>query len=157
MKFRKSIRLKEYDYSQVGAYFITLCTSNYNSLFGEIISSTVKLNPIGEMVQNAWITVEKHHENIYLDEFVVMPNHFHGIIVIEKRTTLTISEIIRKYKSYTTVQYIKMNCTTDKKGLLWQRNYYEHIIRNEKALQNIREYIYHNPLRSGRPPRLQDL
>ena len=79
---RRSIRLKDYDYSQSGAYFITICTQKRECLFGEIVDGEMRLNDAGQMVQTTWDELPKHYTGIEIDEFVVMPNHFHGIILI---------------------------------------------------------------------------
>ena len=158
---RRSIRLRNYDYSQVGAYFITVCTWNKECLLGSIENGEITLNEYGMIVEKEWLMTEKMRSNIRMDKYIVMPNHFHGIIIINTncRGTLqraptkeqfgrpisnSIPTIIRLFKSTTTKQINQIRNTP---GIpLWQRNYYEHIIRNEKALENIRRYIEVNPL-----------
>ena len=159
---RCSIRLKEYDYSQDGYYYITICTKNMECLFGDVIDGKMKLSEIGEIVCKCWNEIPKHFDNVSLDEMVIMPNHFHGIIIIEndnvignvgachgmplqrfaKPKSKSLSMIINHFKSA-----IKRWC--NKNGFeyfQWQRNYYEHVIRNEIELNKIREYITNNPL-----------
>ena len=127
---RRSIRLKGYDYTSPGAYFLTLCTHQRQCLFGEIVDGVMHLNEWGKIVERDWLAIPNHNSHIELDEFVVMPNHFHGAIV-------------QTFKSQTTR---KINRITQSKGrTLWQRNYYEHIVRNENALHRIRTYIQMNP------------
>ncbi|MFM7372811.1 MAG: hypothetical protein ACKO2Z_34520, partial [Sphaerospermopsis kisseleviana] len=79
---RRSIRLKGYDYSQIGAYFVTICTHHRNCLFGEIVDGEMKLNTNGEVAKGCWLSIPRHFQNVELDEFVIMPNHVHGIIII---------------------------------------------------------------------------
>jgi len=137
---RRSIRLKGYDYSQNGAYFITICNQNRECLFGEIIGQKMILNDVGKMIDYQWNELQNKFNNIQLDEYIVMPNHFHGIII---------GKIIGAFKSITTHEYIKgvkkYNWPSFNNAI-WQRNYYEHIIRHEESLNKIREYIINNPM-----------
>jgi len=155
---RRSIRLKDYDYSQAGAYYVTIDVQNRVCLFGEILNYEMILNDIGEMVIEQWIALLERFPTIELDVYQIMPNHFHGIIVVienmdnqiavveNKRPTL--GDIIGAFKSITTHEYI---LGVDNKNWpqfykrLWQRNYYEHVIRNEADLDRIRDYIQANP------------
>ncbi len=160
---RRSIRLPGYDYSQSGSYFITICTHNRECLFGEIVNNEMVLNEYGNIVKNCWIETKIIRPGIQLDEFVVMPNHFHGIIVItdEYRKNVgaycdtplhenrfhspsrTIGSIVRGFKSQTTKQINQIRQTP---GMpVWQRNYYEHIVRDKMDLHRIRQYIMDNP------------
>lgn len=149
---RRSIRLKGYDYSRPGAYFITICTHQRECLLGEIIDGQIQLNQFGKIVQYHWQNLEKHHSHIQLDEFVVMPNHFHGIIIINTKldtdTSINIQqtaipEIIRGFKTFSARQINKLR---HQPGVpLWQRNYYERIIRDEEELNQIKKYIINNP------------
>lgn len=173
---RRSIRLKGYDYSQQGAYFVTICTHQRNCLFGEIVDGEMKLNTNGEIAKGCWLSLPRHFQNVELDEFVVMPNHLHGIIIIaEEGEALadlnyqkqqkfssqcfaptgdtikingtipqSLAAIIQNYKSVSTRQINRINKA--KGNVIWQRNYYERIIRNEEALNNIRQYIITNPI-----------
>ncbi len=152
---RRSIRLKEYDYSQPGAYFITICTKNRECLFGEIVDGGMELNDLCKIVVECWEDLPNHYPYIELDTFVIMPNHIHGIIVryddvgaglkpapTKKRHGL--HEIIRALKTFSSrrINLIRNTVGTP----VWQRNYYEHIIRNEKSLFEIRQYIINNAL-----------
>jgi len=168
---RKSIRLKGYDYSQEGLYFITLVCQRRAFLFGEIIDAKMILNDAGKMIEHEWLALKKRFPNIELHEFVVMPNHFHGIIEITDTvltnennvraalvaapkgtaqgiTRTTVGNMIGAFKSITTVEYIKgvkkHNWQAFHKRL-WHRNYYERIIRNDRAFLMISEYIEKNP------------
>lgn len=156
---RRSIRLKEYDYSQEGLYFITICTHNRKCLFGNIIDGEMVLNEYGFVVYNEWIRTQE----VRLDMFVVMPNHIHGIIQIVARRGVshtpeasfiegvcdtplrspanTIGAIVRGYKSSITRQMRTMGFVE----AIWQRNYYEHIIRSYHSYQEIFDYICTNP------------
>lgn len=159
---RRSVRLKEYDYSQAGAYFVTVCAWNRECLFGEIVDGEMQLNELGVVVQECWDEIPRHFPNVELDEFIVMPNHVHGIIVIivdgrgtacrapttekfGKPVANSLPTIIRSFKSATTK---RINQTRGTPGVrLWQRNYYEHVIRNEESLNEIRQCISGNPKR----------
>lgn len=169
---RRSIRLQNYDYSQEGMYFITICTYQKQCIFGEIFKGTMILNQIGNLVEREWLKSVSIREEIELDEWVVMPNHIHGIVIIhhnnnlndeKKNITGAINEPkkrIRKPKSLSSfiagfkasvTKEIKKLCR-DEKPLVWQRNYYETVIRNEQQLNQIREYIRYNPLRWNNDP-----
>lgn len=152
---RRSIRLKDYDYSSDGYYFITICTYNKEQLFGHIENNEMILNAYGEITLQTWDDLPEHYPNATLDEFIIMPNHIHCILVLiddgvgaglkpaptEKRYGL--SEIIRGLKTFSAR---KINEIRDTTGIpVWQRNYYEHIVRDEKELENIRNYIISNP------------
>ena len=155
---RRSIRLKGYDYSQMGAYYVTIDVQNRAYLFGEIVNYEMVLNEAGKMVHLHWALLPERFQNIELDVYRVMPNHFHGIIVINEPVGAslvdaldirpTLGDIIDAFKSITTNEYIK---GVDNKSwpqfykLFWQRNYYEHVVRDEKDLNRIRDYIQSNP------------
>lgn len=168
---RRSIRLRGYDYSQAGYYFVTICCYQRQRLFGDIVNGAMQLNEYGEIVKQEWLRSAVIRTNIELDEFIVMPNHFHGIIIIDKNLSITpqiaransrsplrqsnkpimplmkpksLSSLMAGFKSSVTKQINTIRYTPGSK--IWQRNYYEHIIRNEKALNNIRQYIINNPL-----------
>jgi len=165
---RRSIRLRNYDYSQAGAYFVTICTQHRECLFGEITDGIMRLNAAGNIVVDQWMKTGDIRKEIELDVCTVMPNHFHGIAVLtdSKRTALhgkgtarraptaerfgkpvsgSIPTIVRAFKSAVTKH---INILRGIPGMkLWQRNYWEHIIRNETELHRIREYISNNPAR----------
>jgi REP element-mobilizing transposase RayT len=155
---RQSIRLKGYDYSSSGLYFITMCVQNRAHLFGKIENREMVLNDAGKMIQTEWINLKTRFPNIELHEFVVMPDHFHGILEIvgapnvgaTTRGAPTLGDMIMAFKSITTVEYIKgvknLEWPSFEKRL-WQRNYYEHIIRDELAYFSISKYIMNNPSR----------
>lgn len=150
--------MKDYDYSQAGAYFVTICTQNKECMFGDVVDGSMRVNEFGQITTTCWRDLPKHYPQIELDEFVIMPNHTHGIIVInhvtpEIRAGLKpaptqkqhgLSEIIRAFKTFSSKQ---INQIRNSPGVpVWQRNYYEHIIRNESELNRIREYNVNNPL-----------
>jgi putative transposase len=156
---RRSVRFKEYDYSQPGAYFVTICSWLRGFIFGEIINSKMELNEYGIAVEREWFNNVNVRTNIELDQFIIMPNHVHCILIINRKGVLqyaptkdafrsptqTLGAIIRGYKSTTTKQ---INSIRNTPGMpVWQRNYFEHIISNEIELNKIREYISNNPLR----------
>ena len=171
---RRSIRLKGYDYSQAGLYFITICCQDRVCRLGKIENGVMICNELGEIAYREWMKTAELRPQIELDAFMVMPNHIHGILKINemdmdtlhspnntgdntgecnspnntgecnsplRSPSNTIGAIIRGYKSSVTKQFGLMGF--DEK--LWQRNYYEHIIRDEQSYQIISEYIINNP------------
>jgi REP element-mobilizing transposase RayT len=146
---RRSIRLKDYDYRQSGYYFVTLCVNDRRNLLGGIDGGRMNLNDAGKIVNNAWQWLGEQYEYVELDEFVVMPNHIHGIICIRRggsRTAPTIKPLGRLVGAFKTTSTKQINIMLKTPGVqFWQRNYYEHIIRNDNELTRIREYILHNP------------
>ena len=155
---RKSIRLKGYDYSQAGLYFITICTQHQQCLFGHVAKGQMVMNEPGEMVAQQWHDLIHRFNQIELHEFIVMPNHCHGIIEITVGVplvgtpidahTVTVGDIVGAFKSLTTNAYIKGVSQLGWevfRNRLWQRNYYERIIRNQEAYLRISEYIQNNP------------
>jgi len=152
MHHRRSIRLQGYDYSQAGAYFITICTLNREYLFGKIVAGKMTLNHAGDMIQTVWDEIPFHYAGIEIDEFVVMPNHVHGIIVIAGNMgdagPLSLGDMVHRFKTMTTKRYadgVKQSGWRRFSGKLWQRNYWEHIVRNAMELGRIRQYIHTNP------------
>ena len=173
---RRSIRLRGYDYSQAGAYFVTICTQDRACLFGDLVDGEMRLNDAGRMVEQWWCEINRKFPWVETDEHIIMPNHFHGIIVINAPTPVgadlrvrpcepnhsgahnaysgahtgaPLPAIIQWFKTMTTNEYIRGVKTSGWPpfaGKLWQRNYYEHIIRNDESLHRIREYIINNPL-----------
>ena len=195
---RKRNRLKNYDYSRDGWYFVTICADNVgngfkpfrNSLepfppiatnnfkplfFGEIKNDEMMLNKYGIIVRECWLDLPNHYANCQLDEFVIMPNHFHGIVVINNdignglkpfpcfqrngldrnglkpfptatvvKKTHGLSEIIRGFKTFSSKCINGQNINN---AFKWQKSFYDHVIRDEKSLNNIREYIQNNPLK----------
>lgn len=143
---RRSIRLKEYDYAESGLYFFTMCCHEKKALLGRIENGEITPNEFGEIVRDTWLDLPNHYAGISLDEFVIMPNHIHGILRIEdahaKKQGLT--EIIRALKTFSAR---RINALRGVSGVpVWQRNYYEHIIRDESSYLSIAEYIQTNPL-----------
>ncbi len=172
--FRRSPRLRDYDYSQPGAYFVTVCAWQRGCLFGAVVDDEVRLSSLGEIVRACWDEIPNHRRDVELDAFVIMPNHFHAIVVIldqskdaagnggkvsrgldagdtsvaptavengERRPTL--GAIVGAFKAAVTR-------TARERGVsvpiqVWQRSYYEHVIRSEAALSRIRNYIFENP------------
>jgi len=172
---RRSIRLRGYDYSQNGLYFITICCNERQPIFGEVVGDEMCLNDAGRLAHEEWEKTGTMRENIELHEFIVMPNHIHGIIEIavgahcmrpdvarpdvtddEVRNQAgrnqgrvqrapTVGDIVRGYKSSVTKRINQLRKMSN--SPVWQRNYYEHIIRNEEAYLKIAEYIQTNPQR----------
>ncbi len=172
---RHSIRIPKYDYSQNGYYFITICIENKrkilaNIIYGENSKNNVGAGPvsaqniknefiklqltkIGNIIEKNYLNIENEFKNIKLHDYVIMPNHIHGIIEITERADTgpapTISDIICSFKTRTTHEIslgIKDGKYAPYQKRFWQRNYYEHVIRNEKEYLRILEYIQYNPL-----------
>ncbi len=153
-RHRRSIRLRDHDYSQVGAYFVTICVQHRECLFGDIVDDEMRLNDAGRMVERWWGELGNKFPSVEPAEYVVMPNHFHGIIVIVGADLCVrpIPEIVQWFKTMTTNEYIrevKQQGWVPLPGQLWQRNYYERVIRNEEELCRIRQYIADNPAQWG--------
>jgi len=168
---RRSIRIPGYDYAEAGAYFITICTSRRIALFGEVIGGRMSLNRLGEIASACWRAVPFHFDNVTLDASVVMPNHIHGILAIRtgeafgtspepKEQILlpnasplrtaprgtapgSVAAIIQNYKSISARRINRWRGTPTLP--VWQRNFYEHVVRDEEDLGRIREYILANP------------
>lgn len=155
---RRSIRLKEYDYSLEGAYFVTICTHQKECLFGDITDAKMHLNQYGSIVQACWGDLPSHYPHVYLDESIIMPNHMHVIILIgpsdggvgARHALPLLGTIVGSFKSAVAR---KVNLLRHTPGYpVWQRNYYEHIIRNDKSLEAIQVYIQANPLYWAKDP-----
>jgi len=175
---RHSIRLREYDYSGGGAYFVTICAHQRECLFGEVVDGEMQLYEAGHVIEERWEQVTKHFHGVSLDQYVIMPNHFHGILMTVGagfprpgfprpnrcnednpggETPInpggetpplrcpTLGQIVGYFKYQSTK---RINELRDNAGApVWQRNYYEHIIRNDDDLANIRRYIVENPMK----------
>jgi len=152
---RRSIRLKGYDYAQAGAYFITICTQGRACLFGDVVDGQILLNACGQVVVDSWLWLSDRYPFVDLDEWVVMPNHLHGIMILTgldgrggSRITPTKNRkpIGRLIGAFKTVSTKRLNTMRNTPGVsVWQRNYYEHIVRDEESLIRIRRYILGNP------------
>lgn len=191
---RRSVRLKDYDYAQSGAYFVTVVTHGRKCLFGEIVNAETRLNDAGRTIERWWFELNNKFRTVETDEFVIMPNHFHGIVVIvgadlcvgpgsegthagvplqgtypvrsvsrrgapmcapvftpqNMTHRAPLPAIVRWFKTMTTNEYlrgVKTSGWAPFQGQLWQRNYYEHVIRDEESLNRLRQYIHDNPAR----------
>jgi len=174
-KFRiDSTRLKDWDYSSTGYYFVTICTKNKEKCFGDAVNGELNLTHLGKVASKYWQKIPHHFPQVKLDAFVVMPNHIHGIIIINCRGEScirpdysiadhregdhkdrpygtppdSIGRMIQAFKSISTNRYIvgvEKHNWEPFRDRLWQRNYYDHIIRNEHELSDIREYIVNSP------------
>ncbi len=154
---RKSIRLRGYDYTQAGAYFVTICTYQRECLFGEIMNEEMVLNELGVIANECWRALPEHFPRVELGAFVVMPNHVHGIVIITESKVGaqhaaplrqqsinvkpgSLGAIVRSFKAAATRRIGREQGISG----IWQRNYYEHIIRNEVGLHRITAYIEAN-------------
>jgi REP element-mobilizing transposase RayT len=220
---RRSIRLRGYDYTQAAAYFVTVCVQDRECLFGQIVDEEMRLTEAGQMVQSVWDALPQNYPGVDVDEFVVMPNHIHGIIVLtgddvgaddmtavvgatprgcpddatghtvdrqahrsgdgqaqgpaptdgvddmtdvgatprgcpddaDHAAGLSLPDVVHRFKSFTTAQYrhgVKHHGWIPFPGRLWQRNYYEHVVRNHDELRRIRQYIEDNPAKWALDP-----
>jgi putative transposase len=158
---RRSIRLKGYDYSADGAYFITICVRHRECLLGEIHDGQMILNECGSIVRDVWNGLPDRVSDIDIDEYVIMPNHFHAIILINKspesteihkdldvddikaRRKMILPKVVGRFKMLAAKT---INQSREIEGLFWQRNYYERVIRSEKDCQIVRQYIINNPV-----------
>ena len=150
LKSRKNIRLQSYDYCKNGSYFITICIQNRENRLGEIVDGKMRLNNAGEMVDRWLINSTRHFENILIKHKIIMPNHIHFILNIKysNQESANIPTIIQWFKTMTTNEYIrgvKQSIYPPFNRRIWQRNYYEHIIRNEDSFYKIAQYIRNNP------------
>jgi putative transposase len=154
---RKSPRLSDYDYSQGGAYFVTVCIKGRECLLGKVVEGILHLNDAGEIVGKWWVKLASRFHSTQVDSFyVVMPNHFHGIIIKSDEPLEgghlgpPLQKMVQWFKTMSTNEYIhgiKEYGWPPFKGNLWQRSFYEHVIRNAESLNRIREYIATNPQR----------
>ena len=160
---RRRQRLRGYDYSRPGAYFVTICTYNRVSLFGDVCDSIVRLNTIGQIVCRTWAEMSAHYPGIQLDQFIVMPNHLHGILFAthpepaigdsldgqtQGSAPTSLPDTMRRFKTLSTSRIRRANPESHCPSVVhpvWQRSYYEHVIRNDESLSRIREYIVNNP------------
>lgn len=163
---RKNIRLGNFDYSNAGAYFITICTAYRRRIFGRVEDGSVVPSEAGQIVESCWIGIPHYFPHAELDDFVIMPNHVHGIIIIygddgkisdtattvgrarhvsPLRNTPALGSMIGAFKSAVTRQMNTRHNTAGRQ--IWQRGYYEHIIRDEHDLNRVRAYILANPIR----------
>lgn len=171
---RRSIRLHGYDYAQAGAYFITSVTKDRLCLFGDVVGGEMRLSELGHIVQMAWDELLGYYRSVQCDAFIVMPNHIHGIITLTEngasgksdvgagfkpargvevgpnsaraglKPAPTLLEVVRAFKTFSARRINEIRGTAG--NSVWQRNYYEHVVRGEIELHRIREYIANNPL-----------
>jgi putative transposase len=165
----ESTRLKSWDYSWPGWYFVTIVVRDHTCLFGEVKNDRLLPSPLGQVAEESWVEIPSHHRNVELDEYVVMPNHVHGIIILNDikgdvnrhrrdvrlnvstdvvRSTISppkgsLSVVVRTFKAAVTT-WAKTNGHQEFK---WQERFYDHILRDENDLRRIRRYIRENPLR----------
>jgi putative transposase len=153
----ETTRLPTWDYSSSGWYFVTICTKDQSPILGKITNGKMHLSRAGEIVAEEWVRTGTLRPNLYLDEWVVMPNHMHGILIMEgfetsQRDVSTTTFTLKRNSLGSIINQFKGNCTKRirKSGFpnfAWQPRYYDHIIRNDDSLKKIRRYIQENPLK----------
>ena len=147
---RRSPRKSGYNYSQSGMYFITICIQNRLPLFGTVAADTMQLSPAGSMIAHWWEAVATRFVDLEIDLYVVMPNHFHGIVTLLNDDVTSLPQAIQWFKTMTTNHYLREIKTAgweSFEGQLWQRSFHDHIIRDEKSLNILRAYVLNNPAR----------
>jgi putative transposase len=166
---RKALRLRDYDYSQDGCYFVTICTKHRENYFWEIVDGAMILNDYGRIAENCWREVSIHYQNVEIDEFTIMPNHIHGIIKIpvvgneyfrsdqthgnETHGNEDIRPLRDKSNISNVIKWFKIWCTKEIRwkyedyDFSWQKSFYDVIIRNDDQLNKTRQYIIDNPLK----------
>ena len=187
--FRKSMRLRQFDYTRAGAYFVTICTRNWACLFGHIENDVMQLNEVGRVAHKLWEEIPTHFPQVELDTWVIMPNHVHGIVILGSPGNggappgshsagdifaaptavspsargvsalpersgprcRSIGAVVGSYKSAVTKEVRNFRRGSD--GSIWHRNYFDHVIRNEVAMDGIRRYIEENPARWPKDPK----
>jgi REP element-mobilizing transposase RayT len=147
------MRLSDYDYSGSGVYFITICADERRCLFGDVVAETVRLSTLGRIVETEWLRSSEIRREVELDSYVVMPNHVHGIVAIDQSVHIdaleprsrhrSLGSFVNAFKATTTRRVNELRSAPG--TAVWQRNYYEHIVRSEEELNRIREYIAINP------------
>ena len=158
---RRATRLRDHDYSAPCAYFVTMCTQNRLLLFGRVIGDKMAANRLGSIVEDCWTRLPDHYDNVSLDAFILMPNHVHGVINIEDKPTVVgagfkpalaaalasklsgVPEIVRAFKTFSARRINEMRASPGTP--VWQRGYYDHVIRTESELDRVRTYIVDNP------------
>lgn len=146
---RKSPRLQGYDYSQSGAYFVTICTHQRSNFFGQIVNDVMHLNSWGGVAEDSWAQIPDHFPTVELDVYVVMPNHVHGILILDDVPTQkapTLGVVVGSYKAAVT-RAINRQGLNPEQWRIWQERYHDHIIRSDKTLSTLREYVANNPAR----------
>jgi len=146
-KLRKTNRLSKFDYSQPGYYFVTVCTDNRKECFGKVENGVMILNTEGKIAEKSWKNTPECYQGVDIDEFAVMPNHIHGIVIIRERQAeglhYTLSQIVGSYKNVVSKNiHAQGNIQFG-----WQPSFYDHVIRKDESLDKIREYIRNNPLK----------
>lgn len=154
MKERKLNRLKNYNYSKNGCYFVTICIQDMEKIFGKVVNKKMILNKFGRFTKECWREIPNHFPFVRLDAFVIMPNHVHGILIIDndgenidenyiwqKKWARSLSSVIRGFKIGVS-KFIRNN---GKKNFRWHKSFHDHIIRNPIELNKIRSYIENNP------------
>jgi len=152
---RKTTRLIGHDYREPGAYFVTLCIEDRKCLLGSIVDGAMRRNRAGDLIQRIWAELPEHYRFLQVDEFIVMPNHIHAIVMlttddigIRPDDAIGLPALIQRFKAFSTREYQRMakaESGSPSDSALWQRNYHDRVIRNEKELATVRTYIVNNP------------
>jgi putative transposase len=154
---RRSIRLRDFDYRSTAAYFVTIVSHGRNAIFGHVGDGTVALTPLGRTIAGCWQAIPAHFPHASLDEVILMPNHLHGIVLLAgvdggaatgaRMASGSLGAVVRSFKAASTRQAKVVNLSLG--GPLWQRGYYERVIRNDRELDALRAYVRENPLKWG--------
>ena len=158
----RSIRLQGFDYAQAGAYFVTICSTEKKCIFGQVREGAMLENDLGRIVRSCWVEIPRHFANVEADAFVVMPNHFHGIVKLVKEprspgssrveafskpVASSVPTIVRTFKAAVTRE--ARRACGESRAAIWQKNYFERVIRNDKEYSDTYGYILENPMRWG--------
>ncbi|MFI8415744.1 transposase [Serratia sp. NPDC078593] len=137
---RKKIRIPHYDYASAGIYFITLCTLHKAHLFGAVHQGVMSLNQHGKWINDCWLRLSDHFNGTHLDSYVIMPNHMHALLHLVPGHKVSLSTIVGSFKSAVSKQF---------GAKIWQRGYWDRVIRSERELELARQYIINNPAKWG--------
>lgn len=151
---RRSLRLAGYNYRTPGTYYVTICAQDRACLFGAVTAGEMRLSDAGQMIRRTWNELSARYPGVETDAFIIMPNHVHGVIflldsAVDGSSALSLPDVVQRFKSLTTTRYrqgVHGLAWPSFRDRLWQRNYYEHVVRSTDSLERIRRYIMANPL-----------
>ena len=141
---RRPFRLRTFDYSSAGLYFVTTCTAGRECSLGVVENQSVSLSPLGAVARDRLLEIPQHHLGVIVDSYAVMPNHVHALFGLEEPSEVELGDVVGTYKAAVS--------RAARRRPMWQRGYYDHVVRGERDLQRIREYIATNPIRWALDP-----